>query len=117
MDSDIKQKIWLFSELSFEDAKEVVLHLVIQLKQSEDDIFGHILKTLPLLTEKELAKSVLVDIYEEIIVANEAVNQADRTKALENLSSHQTKIEKLLEQEKLERKQELKDLDNILSTL
>lgn len=117
MDSDIKEKIVLFSELSFDDAKEVVLHLAIQLKQSEDDIFGHILATLPYLTEKELNKQVLIDIYSEIITANDAINESDREQALQNLVWHQAKIEKMLEQEKTERMNELKELDTILSSL
>lgn len=117
MDSDIKEKIILFSELSFDDAKEIILHLVIQLKQSDDDIFGHILETLPYLTEKELEKKVLIDIYREIVMANDAVNAEDREKALKNLSSHQEKIQKMLEQEKADRTNELKELDHILSTL
>ncbi len=117
MENTIERKIAMFEDLTFDEAKEVILELSKELTQSDKDVFYHISITLPELAEDMLEKGVLTNIYREIAIANEAFTEQEKRNAIMNLVSHEEKLKDMLEQEKRERAMELVELDKTLSTL
>lgn len=117
MDITVESKISVFSGLGFAEAASIVVNLCRQLTQEPTDIYAHIVKTLPMLTENDLDKQVLNDIYRAIVVANEAVTVEEREHALQHLQTHHKNLEHLFEKEKQERTKEIQDLDTKFSIL
>ncbi len=117
MDNTVSQRIAIFEDLTFDEAKEVILELSKELTQNDEDVFYHISVTLPELTEEMLQKEVLTNIYREIAIANEAYSEQEKKIAIMNLVAHEGKLKDMLEQERRERAMELVELDRTLSNL